>query len=98
MNYIKSFLFTLVVLFAFTSVSSAQLVVVKKPVRPKVIVVKPSKPGKDYVWIDGHWKDNGKNYVWVKGHWVKGKHNKVWIKGRWKRNRGGWIWVAGYWK
>lgn len=98
MNRIKSLIFTILVLFAFSLAANGQLIVIKKPVHSKVIVVKPVKPGKKYVWIDGHWKVRGNKYVWIKGRWVKKRPGKHWVKGRWKRTRGGWVWIAGYWK
>jgi len=38
----------------------------------KTPVVKISKPGPNYVWVECHWKFNkfGKK-VWVRGHWKK---------------------------
>jgi len=84
MTTIKSILFSVFVLFALSSVSNAQLVVVKKPIKPKVVVVKTAKPGKNFAWIEGHWKVSGNKHIWIKGHW--------------KRTRHGWIWVAGYWR
>jgi len=98
MTTIRSILFSVLVIFAFTSISSAQIVVVKKPIRPKVVVVKTAKPGKICVWIDGHWKVSGSKYVWVKSRCVKNRPGHRWIKGHWKRKRGGWIWVGSYWK
>ncbi len=98
MTAIKSILFPILVIFTLSSVSTAQLVVVKKPNRPRVVVVKKAKPGKNHVWIDGHWKASGSKYVWVKGRWSKKRPGNIWIKGHWKRKRGGWIWVGGYWK
>jgi YXWGXW repeat-containing protein len=67
MTAIKSILFSVVLLFTLSSISTAQLVVVKKPNRPRVMVVKTAKPRKNHVWIDGHWNANGSKYVWVKG-------------------------------
>lgn len=98
MTAIKSILFTVVLLFTLSSFLPAQLVVVKKPIHPKVVVVKPAKPGKKHVWIDGHWKVKGNKYVWVKGRWAKKRLDKIWVKGQWERKRSGWIWVGGYWK
>ena len=80
--------------------SNAQVVVVKKPVKPRVVVVKPAKPGSKHVWVEGHWKWNKrvKVYVWKKGYWVKRKPNHVWIAGRWKRAPKGHVWIPGHWK
>jgi len=95
---IKSIFFSVLFLFALSSVSNAQLIVVKKPIRPKIVVVKSAKPGKNFVWIEGHWKICGNKHVWVKGRWSKNRPDHHWIKGHWKRTRRGWIWIAGYWR
>ena len=98
MTTIRSILFSVLLLFALSSISNAQFVVVKKPIRPKVVVVKTAKPGKSFVWIGGHWKVTGNKHVWVNGRWAKNRPGHRWVKGHWKRSRGCWIWVGGYWK
>ena len=97
MTIIKSILFSVLVLFALSSISSAQLVVLKKPIRLKVVVVKTVKPGKNFVWIEGQWKVNGNKHIWVNGRWSKNRPDHHWVKGHWKRKRAGWNWVAGRW-
>ena len=94
---IKSILCSILVLFALSLVSNAQLIVVKKPIQPKIVVVKTAKSGNNFVWIEGHWIVSENNHVWVKGRWSKNRPGHRWIKGHWKRTRRGWIWVAGRW-
>ncbi len=76
-----------------------QVVVVKRPVKPDVVVVKKKRPGPDYIWIEGRWRWNKKanRYVWVKPQWVKVKKNREWIPGHWKKVPGGWKWIPGHW-
>jgi hypothetical protein len=78
--------------------ANAQIIVVKKPHKPKVLVVKTSKPGPNQIWINGHWKVKKNKYVWTKGYWVKAKEQHSWVEGRWKKVRGGWKWIPGHWK
>lgn len=46
-------------------------VCIGRPVSTHVVVVKPNKPGSNFVWIDGHydWNPLLNRYVWVEGHW-----------------------------
>jgi hypothetical protein len=80
--------------------AKSQVVVKVKPTRPKVIVKKPARAKRGYVWRDGHWVYNKKRgaYVWRKGQWIKKRPGKVWIKGHWKKVPGGQKWVPGHWK
>ncbi len=84
--------------FLLISPSTAQILVIKKPHKPKIIVVKTSKPGLEYTWIDGHWIVKNNNYHWKKGHWVKARKHHIWIPGHWKEMRKGWKWIPGHWK
>jgi len=74
-------------------------VVVVKPVRPHVIMVRPAKLRPNYIWIEGHWKWNRRHhrYLWVKGRTARKQRNKIWIAGHWTRVRSGWYYVQGHW-
>lgn len=85
-------------LVCFSGNKAEAQVVVVKPNKPKVLVVKPTKAKSGHVWVNGHWKWNGKKYVWVKGHWKKQKVGHVWVPGHWKKVKGGHQWVPGHWK
>lgn len=88
---------SLIVLSA--SFVQAQIIVKAKPSAPKVVVVKPNKPGRDYIWIGGRWKVGPNNtYVWVAGSWMQARKGFVWVPGKWRKVRGGWRWVPGYWR
>jgi hypothetical protein len=95
MNTIKILIIAL--LLSYAASANASLVVKIKPVRPKLVVVKPAKPGKNYVWISGHWVKKNKKYVWSQGRWVKTRPGKVWVAGHWKSLKGGWVWIPGHW-
>ena len=100
----KRFLFTFIIicagLFIYNDNLSAQVVVKIKPARPKVVVVKPPKPGPKHVWINGHWKwsKKRKEYIWVKGYWLKPKKGRAWVPGHWEKVPGGFKWVPGHWR
>ena len=78
----------------------AQAVVKVRPVKPKVVVVRPAKaPRNGVVWVDGHWKwsRRTRSYVWTKGRWATPPRGKVWIAGKWVRRSNGWVYRAGRW-
>lgn len=34
------------------------------------VVIRPARPGPNYVWVEGHWRQGPRgNRVWVGGHW-----------------------------
>ena len=72
-------------------------VVKAKPVKPKVIIVKPIKVKRNHVWIKGHWKwsDRKSKYVWVKGYWKRKKRHHIWIPGKWATVADEYIWIQG---
>lgn len=80
--------------------SSAQVIVKVKPLRPKVIVVKPAKVKRGHTWVKGHWRWNkrAKSYAWVKGHHVKSRRGFVYVPGHWRAAPRGHNWVPGHWK
>ena len=98
MKALKIFLVFIIVIF-FSNESAAQLVVKVKPVKPKVVVVKPVKVKAGHVWVNGHWKVNAAgNYVYIDGYHLKKRHGKIWVDGHWKKVPGGWKWTPGHWK
>ena len=50
-------------------------VVKVRPNKPKIIIVKPNKVKRNYIWVPGHWKWSLRKgrYVWIKGKWKKRK-------------------------
>ena len=79
--------------------ANAQVVVTIKPVRPKVVAVKPRRPSVRHVWIEGHWAWNrrAKAYTWKKGYWARAKRGKNHVAGTWVKTRGGWLYKPGRW-
>lgn len=78
----------------------SQVVVKVKPTKAKTTVIKPRKPSKNFVWIEGHWKWSKKTnrYIWVGGHWVKKPSSKHrWVPGHWRKAPGGWKFIPGHW-
>ena len=93
---------TIVILGAFlleVNHANAQVVVTVKPVRPKVVVVKPRRPSARHVWIEGHWVWNrrARAYVWKKGYWTRVKRGRVYVAGTWVKTKGGWLYKPGKW-
>ena len=68
----------------------------RPPVRKRVII--PARPGKNFIWVKGHWAWRGGNYRWVNGYWVKPRLGKVWVQGHWVKRRGRWVWIKGHWR
>lgn len=80
--------------------TNAQVIVKVRPIKPKVIVVKPAIQKQNHIWRDGHWKWAGKQnkYIWVKAHWTKKNIGHNWISGHWVSSKNGHKWINGYWK
>lgn len=84
----------------FNANANAQVVVKVRPNRPNVIVKKPAKVKRGYVWVAGNWKwdKRRKKYIWVKGRQVKARRGYKYTPGHWVAVNGGSKWVAGRWK
>jgi hypothetical protein len=67
------------------------------PLRREVIV---ERPGRDYVYIRGHWVyGRGGGYAWVPGRWERPEGRRhQWVEGRWAHDRGGWYYIEGRWR
>ncbi len=91
-----------IVLFSlgFQGISSAQVAVKIRPVKPKVLVIKPSKAKRGHTWRSGHWKWHKKQnkYVWTKARWMKNKKGRKWVSGHWNKKGTGNKWIPGHWK
>ena len=62
------------------------------------VIVERSRPGPDYVWINGYWGNNRGRQEWVAGHWARPPHARaVWVEPRWERRDRGYVFVNGYW-
>lgn len=66
------------------------------PDRTEVIV---QRPGRDFVWIKGHWSWTGRDYDWVPGHWASMERGyRGWVPGHWVHHRRGWYYIDGHWR
>lgn len=62
------------------------------------VIIERSRPGPDYVWINGYWGNNHGRQEWVAGHWARPPHARaVWVEPRWERRDRGYVFVNGYW-
>jgi hypothetical protein len=41
------------------------------PPPPRVVHVLPSRPGPEFVWIEGYWYPQGRHYKWHEGYWTR---------------------------
>ncbi|MCH8904121.1 MAG: YXWGXW repeat-containing protein [Bacteroidetes bacterium] len=100
MHKFKIFLIGLFAIMFSVINAEAQIVVKVKPLRPRVVIVKPVHHPHGKVWIDGHWRWERRHhkYIWISGHWTKKHHGKKWVPGHWSHVRGGHKWVPGHWK
>ena len=75
-------------------------VVVVKPNRPKVILKRPIKTRKGYIWAEGHWQWSSfyGEYIWIQGKWIRQRRGHHWVSGFWEITAGGFFWVEGYWE
>lgn len=62
--------------------------------------VRPVSPGRNYVWIPGHYQYEGRAYVWVSGRYERPAFDNFnrWQPGKWHHDRNGWYWVEGGWR
>ena len=74
-------------------------VVVVKPNRPKVILQRPIKTRRNYIWAEGHWQWSNfyGDYIWIQGKWIRQRRGHHWNPGFWEVSLGGFVWIEGYW-
>ena len=74
-------------------------VVVVKPNRPKVILQRPIKTRRNYIWAEGHWQWSNfyGDYIWIQGKWIRQRRGHHWEPGFWEISLGGFVWIEGYW-
>ena len=72
--------------------------VMRGPPRERVEVI-PASPGREYVWVTGHWGWRRNDYEWIAGHWVVPERGfREWVPGRWEHDRAGWFYIEGRWR
>jgi len=67
------------------------------PPARRITVMKPAKPHRHAVWVQGRWSFVGGRYVWIDGYWTKHRSNYVYIQGKWKKSVAGWYYQPGRW-
>ncbi len=66
---------------------------------PRRAEVVPARPGREHVWIAGHWTWARHEYVWTPGHWERPpRRHARWVQGRWRKHGRQWYWEPGHWK
>ena len=54
---------------AFSQVSIG--IVIGPPPPPRVVRVLPSRPGPEFIWVEGYWYPVGRHYKWHAGYWTR---------------------------
>lgn len=68
-----------------------------RPPRDRYEVV-GTAPGREFVYVRGHWRWDGRAYEWVPGRWTRLQSGfRTWVAGRWHHSRYGWYWIDGHW-
>ena len=94
----KNFMLSSIVLTLLISCASSSRVEVKEKPVPPVVVVRPSPPYRDAVWVGDSWRWRHGRYVHVRPHYVKPRRGMVWVDGHWKNTPHGFVWVKGHWR
>ena len=59
---------------------------------------KPSRPGHDYLWVQGFWHWHGNGWDWVPGRWDRPEaHGAKWVKARYVREGSVYVYQPGHW-
>jgi len=65
------------------------------PPPPRVIAVVPTRPGPDFIWVEGYWYPVGHHYKWHPGYWTRPPYEGArWIAPHHDGER----YFAGYWE
>ena len=65
-----------------------------EPPPPRVVAVMPTRPGSDYVWVEGYWYPVGHHYKWHEGYWTRPPYEGAhWVPPRHDNGR----YFVGYW-
>ena len=64
--------------------------------------LKPIRPAREAVWIDGYWAytgNPGSPYEWMAGHWeIPPPGARAWIPSGWQRTGNTYVYVRGQWR
>jgi WXXGXW repeat (2 copies) len=71
----------------------APVVIQEAPPPPRAYVV-ASRPGPEFVWVEGYWFPQGRHYRWHDGYWARPPYaGAYWVEPYYYRGS----YVAGYW-
>lgn len=72
--------------------------VVEQAPPPLKLELIPDSPGRDHIWIKGHWAWKG-GWTWEDGYWVQRPGPDIsWMDGFWAQHGKSWIWIPGRWR
>ncbi|MGA2723259.1 MAG: YXWGXW repeat-containing protein [Bryobacteraceae bacterium] len=85
-------------LLAGGSILGAQIsigVTIGPPPPPRVLHIRPSPLGPDFLWVEGYWYPVGRHYKWHEGYWTRPPYpSAVWIAPRYDGKQ----FFEGYWE
>ncbi len=59
---------------------------------------KPSRPGRDYLWVGGFWHWHGSGWDWVPGRWDRpDAHGARWMKAQYTHEGSVYVYHPGHW-
>ncbi len=59
---------------------------------------RPSRPGEDYIWIQGFWHWHGSGWDWVPGRWERpDAHGVTWVRARYLHEGSAYVYQPGHW-
>ncbi len=59
---------------------------------------RPSRPGRDYVWVQGFWHWNGGGWDWVPGRWDRpDAYGVTWVGARYVHEGSAYVYQPGHW-
>jgi hypothetical protein len=65
---------------------------------PPRVEVRPSRPGRNHVWIGGYWDRQDDRWAWAPGRWEEpAERNHHWIKAKYHREYGSYRYEPGHW-
>jgi len=59
---------------------------------------RPSRPGREFTWVQGFWHWQGNDWAWIPGRWDRpNDRGSRWVQARYAREGGGWRYEPGHW-
>jgi hypothetical protein len=96
-SFLKTAMVFVVIVAGVTSVADAQVSIgisIGAPPAPRIVHTQPSRPGPNYVWIEGYWYPVANHYTWHNGYWTRPPYEGArWVGPRHEDGR----FYVGYW-